>query len=298
MIVALFVLDLVARRRVDPRKGSLVTAGAAGRPGSASLPWSTCFFGRGCGWRPARCCYEVFGNAFSYATEGRGFRQLLRARRQPFNPGLAISPLRPVRAVADDARGVAGRRARARLRFFVSTAFNASFFCSLILVGVLFIVLFGLASGRNSAHYVLTSYVALDILAGAGFVCSWPTGSSVGDSRPSGAAVPAVVLARCCHCYSGGQRGCHSFRTTTPTTIRSWKRREPGLQDPNFGYGEGLDLAAAYLRRMPAAADSTVMAFYGRGPFSYFYPGTTEPLKTVYADAENVPQLQQILREM
>jgi hypothetical protein len=75
------------------------------------------------------------------------------------------------------------------------------------------------------------------------------------------------------------------------------EEREPGLQDPNFGYGEGLDLAAAYLRQMPAAADSTVMAFYGRGPFSYFYPGTTEPLKTVYADAENVPQLQQILRK-
>jgi hypothetical protein len=71
---------------------------------------------------------------------------------------------------------------------------------------------------------------------------------------------------------------------------------DPGRQNPNFGYGEGLDLAAAYLDQKPGAESSAAMAFYGRGPFSYFFQGTTEPLKTVYADAENVPQLQEILR--
>ena len=70
---------------------------------------------------------------------------------------------------------------------------------------------------------------------------------------------------------------------------------EAGRQNPNFGYGEGLELAARYLEEKPDATDTTVMAFYGRGPFSYFYSGTTEPLKTVYADAENVPQLVQLL---
>jgi hypothetical protein len=70
---------------------------------------------------------------------------------------------------------------------------------------------------------------------------------------------------------------------------------DPGRQNPNFGYGEGLDLAAAYLSQKPEARESTVTAFYGRGPFSFFYPGETEQLKTVYAEAENVPQLQEIL---
>ena len=41
---------------------------------------------------------------------------------------------------------------------------------SLLAVGGLFIVLFGVASGRNSAHYVMFAYAAVDILAGAGVV--------------------------------------------------------------------------------------------------------------------------------
>jgi hypothetical protein len=72
---------------------------------------------------------------------------------------------------------------------------------------------------------------------------------------------------------------------------------EPGRQNPSFGYGEGLDLAAAYLAQKPDAARSTVVAFYGRGAFSYFYPGETEPLKPVYADPENVPQLIQVVEK-
>ena len=72
---------------------------------------------------------------------------------------------------------------------------------------------------------------------------------------------------------------------------------EAGRQNPNFGYGEGLDLAAAYLEAEARGGGSTAMAFYGRGPFSYFFSGRTEPLKTVYAEAENVPQLQEILRQ-
>jgi hypothetical protein len=73
--------------------------------------------------------------------------------------------------------------------------------------------------------------------------------------------------------------------------------RQPGRQNSNFGYGDGLELAARYLAQQPGAAQAPVIAFYGRGPFSYFYPGRTEQLKPVYADAENVPQLVQILHE-
>jgi hypothetical protein len=76
--------------------------------------------------------------------------------------------------------------------------------------------------------------------------------------------------------------------------MKAW---QPGSENPNFGYGEVLELAARYLAQKPGAANTTVIAFYGRGPFSFFYPGKTEQLKPVYADAENVPQLIQILHE-
>ena len=70
----------------------------------------------------------------------------------------------------------------------------------------------------------------------------------------------------------------------------------PGRQDPNRGYGEGLELAAAYLAAEPNPQEMTITAWYGRGPFSYFFPGETEPLKGVYQDPENVPQLIETLR--
>jgi hypothetical protein len=154
-------------------------------------------------------------------------------------------------------------------------------------------LLFGIASGRNSAHYVLTSYAALDILAAIGFTeaaARWSARRGAEKAR----AVPALLVAGVVVLQAGSALPFFPYYYTYYSPIM--EALETGRQNPNFGYGEGLDLAAAYLDRKPAAADSTAVAFYGRGPFSFFYRGTTEPLKTVYADAENVPQLQDVLR--
>jgi hypothetical protein len=70
---------------------------------------------------------------------------------------------------------------------------------------------------------------------------------------------------------------------------------QTGGQNPGYSYGEGLELAAEYLGKMPNSQGMTVMAYYGLGPFSYFFPGNTKELKNVYADPENLPQLTQEL---
>jgi hypothetical protein len=44
------------------------------------------------------------------------------------------------------------------------------------------------------------------------------------------------------------------------------------------GWGEGLDLAAAYLNSKPAAEKLKVLTWYGLGPFSYFFAGQTTTL--------------------
>ena len=49
----------------------------------------------------------------------------------------------------------------------------------------------------------------------------------------------------------------------------------PGYQDPDLGYGEGLELAGAYLAAKPDAANLKAMSWYAAGPFSYYFPGTT-----------------------
>ena len=42
-----------------------------------------------------------------------------------------------------------------------------------------------------------------------------------------------------------------------------------------FGYGVGLDQAAAYLSQKPGASEMTVLSIHGYGCFSYYFPGKT-----------------------
>jgi hypothetical protein len=44
------------------------------------------------------------------------------------------------------------------------------------------------------------------------------------------------------------------------------------------GYGVGVDQAAAYLSQKAGADKMTVLAAYGEGSFSYYFPGTTVPM--------------------
>jgi hypothetical protein len=164
----------------------------------------------------------------------------------------------------------------------------------IFLIGFLFILLFGIANGRNSAHYVLTTYVSLDILAAAGFMYSatW-LASRLPESL--GRAVPPLALGLAILLQAGGAFPFFPYYYTYYNPIM--EAVQPGRQNPSFGYGEGLELAASYLAQQSTAGESTAVAFYGRGPFSYFYPGKTEQLKPVYADAENVPQLRQVIHK-
>jgi 4-amino-4-deoxy-L-arabinose transferase-like glycosyltransferase len=238
--------------------------------------------------------HEVFGNAVSYATEGSRLSVAPSAVADGLHPRLADIGLF-VQSMLWRTTPAAWLGAVLLLpALLVARGVQRISLLALAALGSIFVIMFGLASGRNSAHYVLASYVSLDILAAAGLI-----------------AVADLLVAR----HSGGvRRGLAALILVAAVVFQAasavlfypyfytyfnpiMEAQQPGVQDPNFGYGEGLDLAAAYLARKPDAAKSTAVAFYGRGPFSFFYPGDTEPLKTVYADAENVPQLLQILRK-
>jgi len=243
---------------------------------------------------PATMLREVFGNAFSYALEGARLSAVGAEPSAEFQPRLNDAALyvqsmewrtTPICWLGLILAVPAILRAE-RVRRIVLV--------SVLVAGGLFIALFGVASGRNSAHYVLTSYAALDILAAAGIVAAsdWlESRMRVGAGRWWAALlVSAAVLLQA---GSAIQFSPYYYTYFNPIM----EAAEPGRQNPNFGYGEGLDLAAAYLDQKPGAEGAAAMAFYGRGPFSFFFRGNTEPLKTVYAEAENVPQLQQILRK-
>jgi hypothetical protein len=246
---------------------------------------------------PATMLREVFGNAFSYAFEGARLSAAAAETSVEFQPRLTDIALY-VQSMQWRTTPVAWigliLAVLAMLAMFRREPVQRLVLLSILLVGGLFIVLFGVASGRNSAHYVLTAYAALDILAAAGIVklSEWLEGRTKTTAGRWGAAllVSAAILFQ-----AGSAAPFSPYYYTYYSPIM--EAAEPGRQNPNFGYGEGLDLAAAYLDQKPEAEGATAMAFYGRGPFSYFFRGTTEPLKTVYAEAENVPQLQEILRK-
>jgi 4-amino-4-deoxy-L-arabinose transferase-like glycosyltransferase len=293
VIGILFILDRWAHRHVDPLRGLLVTLSQLAA-WAAILALVYVLLWPGMWVAPGKMLYEVFGNAFSYATEGARLSAATSGAPATFQPKLGDIALYVQSVLWRTTPVVWLGAALALVSLVYQRRIQRVVLLSLILVGALFILLFGLASGRNSAHYVLTSYISLDILAGAGFVAAanWLAGRQLKAAR---GVLPVFFLGAAIGMQAASAAPFFPYYYTYYNPIM--EAGEPGLQDPNFGYGEGLDLAAAYLRQMPAAADSTVMAFYGRGPFSYFYPGTTEPLKTVYADAENVPQLQEILRK-
>jgi hypothetical protein len=54
-------------------------------------------------------------------------------------------------------------------------------------------------------------------------------------------------------------------------------RAAPGVM--MIGRGEGLDLAARYLNSLPDASHLNVYAWYGEGPFSYYFKGNTSVIE-------------------
>jgi 4-amino-4-deoxy-L-arabinose transferase-like glycosyltransferase len=243
---------------------------------------------------PGEMLYQVFGNALSYAFGGARLSVTGAIQPADFQPHFSdINDF--INSILWRTTPVIWIGAVLSLVPLVKQKWEQRFvLLSTILIGFLFILLFGIASGRNSAHYVLTSYVSLDIIAAAGWVYSleWLTSHlPVGFRR----IFPSLALGILVIVQAGSAFEFFPYYYTYYNPIM--EARQPGRQNPNFGYGEGLELAARTLAQKPGAAESTVIVFYGRGPFSFFYPGKTEQLKPVYADAENVPQLIQILHQ-
>jgi 4-amino-4-deoxy-L-arabinose transferase-like glycosyltransferase len=242
---------------------------------------------------PGRMLHEVFGNAFSYAFQGARLSAVSAEPSVEFQPRL-LDVVLYVQSMLWRTTPLVwlGLVLAIAVLFFGGPEKRLVMF-TVALVGALFIVLFGVASGRNSAHYILTSYAALDVLAAVGYseIIRRLSGRLLGVVLPLPGLLAGLAVIAQAVCALLFFPYYYNFYNPIMEAL------EPGRQNPNFGYGEGLDLAAFYLDQKPAVAESTVMAFYGRGPFSFFYNGITEPLKTVYADAENVPQLQQTLRK-
>src|SRR5574341_709732 len=242
---------------------------------------------------PGEMLYQVFGNAFSYAFEGARLSVTGSVQPTQFRPNLG-DVLFYLHSVLWRTTPIVWIGSLLGFAALVRQKWEGRIIqLSIFLLGFMFVLLFGIASGRNSLHYVLSFFVTLDVIAAAGLVqaAEWLENRASKGVRPwlptmvvlgAGLAIQAVSALLFFPYY-------YTYYNPIMTVAQY------GGQNPGYGYGEGLELAAKYLGGMPDSQDMTVMAYYGRGPFSYFFPGTTEQLKNVYADAENLPQLTQEL---
>lgn len=233
--------------------------------------------------------YEVYGNAFSYAFQGARLdvTQELEPRSFDLNNGLSGVSLYLQRLVFRTTPltwlglllaipAVFAKNVRLVVRKLAGYLF---------LTAILFILMFGIAKGRDSAHYILSSFFLLDLIAvvGWGFGLSW-----VGDrwSKRNQAGVQAGVLALIvvAQVTSGLSFYPYYYTYGNPLVVRS-----PGQYVS--GYGEGLDQVAAYLAQKQDADGLRVFAYSGMGPFSYFFPGRTEVMKKAYFWEPGIPSV-------
>lgn len=229
---------------------------------------------------PGKMLSEVYGNAFSYAFQGA--RLDVTEELQPESFGLA-SGLEGIahflKAWASSSTPLTWIGLIAVLLAFFSkdkTQLPApikSTLVYLVVLGGLFIIMFGLAQGRDSQHYILSSYVAFDVMAGIG----WGTILMQAQSRWAGlnhrfATLGIFMILVLIQIGFGLPFAPYYFTYTSPFAS------EPAT----YGYGEGYAEAADYLSQKPNPEKIHAYVYSGMGTFSFFFPGETLVFKRIY----------------
>lgn len=238
---------------------------------------------------PGKMLYEVYGNAFSYAFQGARLKVTGELTASQFNLNgnfaemwatvqVLLWRMTPISWLGVAAGfGIPFTRDRELAR-----PYRQLFVISLA-TALAFILMFSLAQGRNSPHYFLTSYLALNMLAGLGWfnLLKWTL-----ERRPvmQFATLSILVLLQI---WSAVAYFPYYYTYRNPVLYRLGRYRD----FPQFSYGEGLELAARYLAQEPNAENSTSLVYYARGCFSYFHPGRSIGFRPFWVDGEHAEDL-------
>ncbi len=231
--------------------------------------------------KPGEMLYKVYGNAFSYALQGGRLEvtQELEVSRFGLETGGGLplylggmlwrtTPLEWLGFLLG-LWALFSRQAEIKTR---------STLAYLLTLGGLYILMFSIARGRDAPHYILTSYVCLDLLSAAGFVFAL---ERLAAWKPifQRSTVNLVTLALVVVLQGAGGLPQYPYYYTysNPLMLAFF----PG-QNPNYGYAEVLDQAARYLAEKPNASQLTVTAWYGRS-LAYLFPGEVSVFKPMYA---------------
>jgi hypothetical protein len=180
---------------------------------------------------------------------------------------------------------VADLRRRTNPNFLLAVLYPA-------ILGVLFILLFSIQRGPKPPHYIVTSYIMVDLIAGLGLARALEI-LTVHPPRIEQGWVkwgaPGLILLL----QTASAIGFYPYYITYYNPLM--EALQPGIQNPTLdvtGYGVGLERAAAYLATKADAKDLTVMSANGYGSFSYYFPGRTIPINTFTLSD---PQIMEVL---
>ncbi len=229
---------------------------------------------------PGKMLGGVYGNAFSYAFQGARLDVTEELQPSGFNLVTGFDGIvQYLRSWVDSSTPVIwlGMVFTIFILFSKdkqrSTPPIKSTLVYLTVLGGLFIVMFSVAQGRNSPHYILSSYVAFDVIAGIGwgYMLLWAQTRWKGLSQAYAAVGVSVALV-VVQIGFGLPYAPYYFTYKNPFA----------KQAATLGYGEGLSQAADYLAEKSNSQDIQAYVYNGMGTFSFYFPGETLVLKRVY----------------
>ncbi len=141
-----------------------------------------------------------------------------------------------------------------------------------LLAFVFFFLLFLQLSDKKFDRYLLPLYAPLDLLAALGwwaaaqrFQGAWK------ETRPAQAQLVSMLLVLALQLSYLLQAAPYYLTFYSPLMGGAERAQQQML----IGWGEGLNLAGEYLEAKPDAAELTVTSWYGNGPFSFYFSGST-----------------------
>ena len=230
---------------------------------------------------PGRMLYEVYGNALSYSFHGTRLSVIteldpsrfifgdLRATLQLYLSDILwrTTPVSWLGFILGISLAVAQKRSGTGKIYQLTILYSVVFVAS-------FILMFSALRAPYAQHYILTSYLFIDLVAGLGLTHAI---GFLADRLPKlfkgwavGIALGVIVLVQLISAI-----GFYPYYISYYNPIMNAFHTLDNPDINGFGYGVGLDQAAAYLSQKPGASEMTVLSIHGYGCFSYYFPGKT-----------------------
>jgi len=236
---------------------------------------------------PGKMLYEMYGNAFSYAFKGHN----LEAQDTTDASADTVEPIQLAR-FKKRALDIPWRTTPVTwlgLGFFVTLMMlrkikvppnSRKIMFTLFGFGLLFYLMMSFANGRLAAHYIMVTFASWSLTAGIALAI---TVCIIREHLPYPLkfAIPVLITGGLLVLQSVFALNFAPYYLNFSNPIL--EAAKEGIQTPVTGFGEGLELAAAYLAKMPNAEELTVLSWWGIGPFSFYFPGQTENLYPIVA---------------